>query len=46
MRSLEEVLKDLNDAEKEFQEKCDLYGIKETKKKKENIETEEKASEN
>ncbi len=40
MRSLEEVLKDLNDAEKEFQEKCDLYGIKESNKKKKDEEVE------
>ncbi len=40
MRSLEEVLKDLNDAEKEFQEKCDLYGIQESNKKKKDEEIE------
>lgn len=34
MRSLEEVLNDLNNAEKEFKEKCDKYGIEEKTKKK------------
>ena len=34
MRSLEEVLKDLNDAEKEYAEKCKKYGIEEKQKKK------------
>lgn len=33
MRSLEDVLKDLKEAEKEFQEKCNKYGIEEKKKK-------------
>ena len=31
MRSLEEVLKDLNAAEKEFKEKCEKYDINEKK---------------
>lgn len=34
MKSLDEVLKELNEAEKEFKEKCDKYGIEETKKRK------------
>ena len=34
MRSLEEVLKELNEAEKEFKKKCEKYGIEETKKRK------------
>ncbi|MBR3228189.1 MAG: hypothetical protein IKF68_06545 [Erysipelotrichaceae bacterium] len=34
MRSLEEVLKDLKDAEKEYQEKCLKYGIEERQKRK------------
>ncbi len=41
MRSLDEVLKELNDAEKEFKEKCEKYGIAEKKKG-----DEKKASEN
>lgn len=41
MRTLEEVLKDLEEAEKEFQEKCDAYGIKEEKKKKDLDENKE-----
>ncbi len=47
MRSLEEVLKDLKDAEKEFKEKCELYGINDDNKKKEDeSKKEEKISEN
>ncbi len=42
MRSLEEVLKDLKDAEKEFKEKCELYGIVDDKKKKEEDNSEDK----
>jgi len=34
MRSLEEVLKELKDAEKEYQEKCLKYGIQEKVKRK------------
>ena len=34
MRSLEEVLKELDAAEKEFNAKCEKYGITENKKKK------------
>ncbi|MBR0462451.1 MAG: hypothetical protein IJJ00_07055 [Erysipelotrichaceae bacterium] len=34
MRSLEEVLKDLKEAEKEYQEKCLKYGIEEKQKRK------------
>lgn len=41
MRSLEEVLNDLNNAEKEFKEKCDKYGIEEKTKKKVKEVTEE-----
>lgn len=38
MRDLEEILKELNDAEKEFAQKCKEYGIEEkTKKKKEEV---------
>ena len=37
MRSLEEILADLDAAEKEYAEKCEKYGIEEkTRKKKEN----------
>ena len=47
MRSLEEVLKDLKDAEKEFKEKCELYGINvDNKKKEDESKKEEKISEN
>ena len=41
MRTLEEVLKDLEEAEKEFQEKCDVYGIKDDTKKKKETEVKE-----
>ena len=34
MRSLEEVLKDLKEAEKEYREKCLKYGIEEKQKRK------------
>ena len=34
MRELEEVLKDLKAAEKEYQEKCLKYGIEEKQKRK------------
>lgn len=34
MRNLDDVLKDLNEAEKEFKEKCSKYGIEETRKRK------------
>ena len=34
MRSLEEVLKELKEAEKEYSDKCLKYGIKETTRKK------------
>ncbi len=34
MRSLEDVLKDLHDAEKEYKEKCEKYGIEEKQKRK------------
>ena len=43
MRSLEEVLKDLKDAEKEYQEKCLKYGIEEKQKRK---KTDTEAGEN
>lgn len=47
MRSLEEVLKDLKDAEKEFKEKCELYGINDNdKKENDDSKKEEKISEN
>ena len=45
MRDLEEILKELNAAEKEYAEKCKIYGIEETggrKKKTEEGDTEEK----
>ena len=45
MRTLEEVLKDLEEAEKEFQEKCDVYGIKDDTKKKKETEVEENKDE-
>lgn len=43
MRTLDEVLKDLKEAEKEFSDKCLTYGITEktVRKKKENIEEKE-----
>ena len=44
MRSLEEVLKDLNEAEKEFKSKCEKYGIEETTKKKSKLVDEEKTN--
>lgn len=34
MKTLEEVLKELEDAEKEFKEKCDHYGINDKQKVK------------
>ena len=34
MRELEEILKELNAAEKEYAEKCKEYGIEESVKKK------------
>ncbi len=34
MRSLEEILKELNAAEKEYENKCREYGIEENTKKK------------
>lgn len=34
MRNLEDVLKDLKEAEKEFQEKCNKYGIEEQHKRR------------
>ena len=34
MKTLEEILKELNEAEKEFQEKCIKYGIENSDKKK------------
>lgn len=43
MRSLEEILVELNAAEKEYEEKCREYGIEEKsrkKKKDENIQEE------
>ncbi len=36
MRSLEEILKELNEAEKEYARKCKEYGIEEKGKKKKN----------
>jgi len=49
MRSLEDVLKDLNDAEKEYKNKCDKYGIEEKGKRKpkvtQEVATEEKPAE-
>lgn len=38
MRSLEEVLKDLKEAEKEYADKCLQYGISERKGKKKEVE--------
>ena len=34
MRSLEEILEELNAAEKEYSEKCKEYGIEETSKRR------------
>lgn len=45
MRSLEEVLKELNEAEKEFKEKCNKYGIEETKKRKPKTNDDEASNE-
>lgn len=42
MRTLDEVLKDLNDAEKEYKEKCAKYGIEEKRKKRITNDVEEK----
>lgn len=44
MRSLDEVLKDLSDAEKEYKEKCEKYGIEEKRKRK--VKEEENTVEN
>lgn len=41
MRSLEDVLKDLKEAEKEFQEKCNKYGIEEQRKRRNKEENNE-----
>ena len=43
MRTLEEILADLNAAEKEYSEKCKKYGIEEKRKKK---KEDEKQTEN
>ena len=43
MRSLEEILKELNEAEKEYAKKCKEYGIEEKGKKK---NTEDKTEHN
>ncbi len=34
MRDLEEILKELNAAEKEYAEKCKIYGIEESSSRK------------
>ena len=36
MRNLEDVLKDLKEAEKEYKEKCLKYGIEESHKRRSN----------
>ncbi|MDO4500305.1 MAG: hypothetical protein Q4B60_03410 [Erysipelotrichaceae bacterium] len=41
MKTLDEILKELNDAEKEFKEKCELYGIEETSKRRNKENSEE-----
>ena len=46
MRTLEEVLKDLEMAEKEYKEKCALYGIEMTTKRKKKNEEESLEEEN
>lgn len=33
MKTLEEIIKELDEAEKEYAQKCKEYGIEETKKK-------------
>lgn len=38
MRSLEEILSELNAAEKEYERKCAMYGIEEKGKKKKSAE--------
>lgn len=44
MRTLDEVLKELNDAEKEYQKKCEEYGIEMTVKKRSKNSKEETGS--
>lgn len=46
MKTLEEILAELESAEKEYQNKCKQYGIEETKKKKkeENLPVEQESS--
>lgn len=46
MRTLEEVLKELEEAEKEFNEKCQKYGIEATNKRKKKDEEETKETNN
>jgi len=44
-KELDEILKELEAAEKEFKEKCDLYGIEEKRRKKKEEALEEVSSE-
>jgi len=44
MRSLEEILEELNAAEKEYSEKCKEYGIEETTKRRKNVESQDNSS--
>ena len=39
MKTLDEILKELDEAEKEFKEKCIKYDIQETSKRKKKEET-------
>jgi len=42
-KDLDEILKELEQAEKEYQQKCALYGIEETNKKRKSKNDEESA---
>lgn len=44
MRSLEEILAELNAAEKEYAEKCKEYGIEENTKKKKDVTVQNETS--
>ena len=44
MRDLEEILKELKNAEKEYAEKCKKYGIEEKKSKKKEEANQEETS--
>ena len=44
MRSLQEVLAELDAAEKEYSRKCEEYGIEENHKKRKNEDSEKKVT--